>query len=71
MFSLRYKKLGARIAYYRKLAGLTQQQLASILGISASYMSSIERGVSQGQTMALLWSISDTLGIKIEDLLKE
>ncbi|MBR2139385.1 MAG: helix-turn-helix transcriptional regulator [Phascolarctobacterium sp.] len=71
MFSMRYKKLGAKIAYYRKVNGLTQQQLASSLGISASYMSSIERGVSQGQTMALLWSIADTLGIKIEDLIKE
>lgn len=71
MFSVRYKRVGAKLAFYRKLKGLTQQQLASTIGISTNYLSSVERGVSQGMPLALLWRICDVLGIKIEELLKE
>lgn len=71
MFRARYKKLGAKIAYNRKLKSLTQEQLASAVGISTNYLSSIERGVSTGMPMSLLWRISDILGIRIEELLKE
>ena len=34
MFALRYKKLGGKIAYYRKLKNLTQVELATLVGIS-------------------------------------
>ena len=71
MFSARYKKLGAKIAYNRKLKDLTQAQLALAVGISTNYLSSVERGVSQGMPMSLLWRIADILDVKIEELLKE
>ncbi len=44
MFDEEYKRIGAKIAYYRKLKGMTQEQLAAETGISTSYLSKIERG---------------------------
>lgn len=42
-FENEYKQLGLKVAYYRKLRGLTQQQLAEKIGIeSTSYIGSIE-----------------------------
>lgn len=37
-----YKMIGLNIAYYRKLHGLTQLQLAELAGISRTHMSNIE-----------------------------
>ncbi len=37
-----YKKLGLNIAYYRKLKGLSQSQLAEKVDISRTHMSRIE-----------------------------
>lgn len=37
-----YKKLGLNIAYYRKLNGLSQSQLAEQINISRTHMSRIE-----------------------------
>lgn len=70
MFSSRYRMLGARIAYNRKLKGMTQQQLALAVGITHGYLSSIERGISQGMPMSLLWLISDKLEIEVVELFK-
>lgn len=38
----RLKSLGLRIAYYRKLSGMTQAELAKVIGISRTHMSNIE-----------------------------
>ena len=39
---LKYKHLGLNIAYYRKERGLSQMQLAELIGISRTHMSRIE-----------------------------
>lgn len=71
MFALRYKKLGIKIAYYRKLKGLTQVELASKVGISASHLSKIERGVAQGVPMSIYWNIADKLEVDFIELLRK
>lgn len=38
----RYRKLGLNIAYYRKVRGLSQIQLAELINISRTHMSRIE-----------------------------
>lgn len=38
----RYIKLGLKIAYYRKMNGLTQEQLAERVGINSRYLSQVE-----------------------------
>lgn len=71
MFALRYKKLGIKIAYYRKLKGLTQIELASKVGISASHLSKIERGVAQGVPMSIYWNIADVLCVNLKNILDD
>lgn len=44
MYEKRYKKIGAKILYFRKIRGLTQEQLAEKVGITAKYLSRVETG---------------------------
>ena len=41
-FELEYKQIGLKVAYYRKMQNLTQEQLAERLGVSVSYIGQIE-----------------------------
>ena len=38
----KYRQIGLKIAYYRKLAGLTQEMLAERLDVATSYIGQIE-----------------------------
>ena len=71
MFALRYKKLGGKIAYYRKLKNLTQVELATLVGISTSYLGEIERGTKQGAPISIYWKIAAALDVKFEKLDEE
>ena len=53
----------AVIRRYRDAAGLSQQELADQVGISKSYISSLELGY-RAPSLNLLVKISQTLGIK-------
>jgi len=56
----RYIQIGLKIAYYRRLHNLTQEQLADIIGISPGYLSQIETP-SHPQPLSLktLFAIAD------------
>lgn len=41
-FREKFRVLGLKIAYYRKLRGMTQEQLAEAIGRSVSFVSQIE-----------------------------
>lgn len=71
MFSARYKKLGLKIAYHRKLNNLKQADLASAIGISTSYLSEIECGTKVGAPLSIYWRIAEALGVEFEELLKD
>ncbi|MCD7725081.1 MAG: helix-turn-helix domain-containing protein [Clostridiales bacterium] len=67
---LEYKLIGLNIAYYRKLKGMTQLQLAEHAGISRTHMSNIEApNMPTSISMETLLDISDALGIPAEKLL--
>lgn len=60
--------LGLRIAYYRKLRGYTQEQLAEQIGKSWSFLSQVEanNGVTiKGVSLETLFSLSETLQIPV------
>ena len=58
----RLRRMGLKVAYYRKLRGYTQEQLAEMLGISWSTVSKIETGLT-GLSLRRLWETSECLQI--------
>ncbi len=60
----KYKKLGMNIAYYRKLHGYTQAELARLLQIDRTHMGNIELAAT-GASLDLLFRLSDALEIPV------
>lgn len=66
-----YKEIGLKIAYYRKLAGLSQMELAEKIDVSRTHLSNIEApNVTTSISLDLLFRISDVLGIEVKNLLE-
>jgi transcriptional regulator with XRE-family HTH domain len=62
--SNKYMLMGRKIAYYRKLKGLTQEQLAEKVEISAGFFGGIEApNVKRTLSLDTLFDISDALDI--------
>lgn len=60
----RYRTLGLRIAYFRKIKGLTQEQLAEQVGKSAGYIGTVEAvNVQRAISLDMLFDIADVLGV--------
>jgi len=62
----KYRMLGLRIAYYRKMRGYTQEQFAELIGKSWSFISQVEanNGVKlKGISLDTLFRISEVLDI--------
>jgi len=65
----KFFRLGLNIAYYRKLKGITQLQLAEAVNISRTHMSNIEApNVHTSLSLETLFSIADTLEIPVYKL---
>lgn len=61
---IRFIEIGLKIAYYRKLRGMTQEQLAEKVGISPGYLSQVETpGFIQPVSLKTLFAIADVLEI--------
>ena len=61
--------LGENVRHYRKLKGMTQDQLAAEADMERSYVSDIERG-TRNPTVAALGRIADALKIEPSRLLE-
>ncbi len=70
MFSVRYKKLGLKILYYRRLKGYSQEGLALKAGIARPYLSNIERGEAHCG-LDIIFLLADALEIDAAELLKD
>lgn len=67
----KYKEIGYNIAYYRKHANLTQEQLAELVGISRAHMSAIEApNVNRNISMELVFDIAEALRVDAYKLIK-
>ena len=72
MFAAQYKKIGARIVYYRKLKGMTQEYLAELVGISPQYLSKIENGKYQKSvSLSVLMRVAEKLDVKMTQILQD
>ncbi len=64
-----YRQLGLTIAYYRKLRGLTQLQLAEYVDLSRTHISNLEApNMRTSISLDKLFDISDTLEVPIAKL---
>ena len=67
----RYIELGYNIAYYRKHAGLTQEQLAEKANISRSHLSAIEApNMVRAFSMEAFLNIADALDVAPDELIQ-
>jgi transcriptional regulator with XRE-family HTH domain len=62
-------KFGDRVRRLRKAKGVTQMELAELLGVGRSYLSQIERG-KRDPGLRLVKSIADGLKTTLSDLLQ-
>lgn len=58
------------IAYYRKLRGLSQEDLAQKVGVKQPHISRIENG-DDGPPLRLFMDIADALDVSLADLFSE
>ena len=64
-----YRQLGLTIAYYRKMRGLTQLQLAECVELSRTHISNLEApNMPTSISLDKLFDISDALEIPIAKL---
>jgi len=60
--------IGLRVAQWRDIAGLTQQQLADAVGVSRPYITMLENGRRSVDKRTLLDGLARALGVSITDL---
>lgn len=63
----KYRRLGLNIAYYRKIMGLSQSQLAELLDISRTHMSRIETA-DCAVSLDVVFDTCDVLGVSADQL---
>lgn len=72
LFAAQYKRIGARIVYYRKIKGVTQEKLAENVGISPQYLSRIENGsYPKSVSLSTLIRIADKLEVPVSKLVED
>ena len=65
-----FRKVGLKIAYYRKLRGYTQETFSEKLGVSVSYYSQIEAaGCYKPISLRTLFKIAESLEVDPHKLL--
>lgn len=63
-FSEYYKMVGLKVAYYRKLNGLTQERLAELMDVDTSFIGQIEAvNVEKSISLTTLFRISKVLNV--------
>lgn len=67
MITNRDRQLANRIKRLRKQRGLTQEQLAEQVGVTAKYIQYLE-AAKYRPSLKLLYKLADKLGVKIGDL---
>ncbi len=64
-----YRRLGLTIAFYRKMRGFTQVQLAELVGLSRTHISNIEApNMNTSISLDKLLDISEALDVPIARL---
>lgn len=65
----KFRQLGLSVAYYRKLCGMTQLQLAERVNLSRTHISNLEApNMPTSISLGKLFDIADALGISVKKL---
>lgn len=67
-----YRKMALKIGYYRRLRGLTQEQLAEKIGKDASFLASVEApNVHRTLSLDTLFDIANALDVPAYKFLED
>ncbi len=61
--------LGRVIAHLRKMASISQEELAERAGVHRTYISQLERGI-KSPTLNILVKVSGSLGVRASELIR-
>jgi transcriptional regulator with XRE-family HTH domain len=60
----RYREIGLKIAYYRRLRGLTQEMLAEKVGLTTTFIGHLEApNIQKALSFDTLFDIADALNV--------
>ena len=64
VYKERYRQIGLKIAYYRKLRGLTQEELAEQVGVTPAFIGNLEApNIPKALSLDTLFDIASVLDI--------
>ena len=64
IYTEEYRQIGLKIAYYRKLRGLTQEELAEQVGLTPAFIGHLEApNIPKALSLDTLFDIAATLGV--------
>ena len=64
IYADKYQQIGLKIAYYRKLRGLTQEQLAGRLGLSPAFIGHVEApNINKAVSLGTLFDVAAALDV--------
>ena len=64
IYAEQYRQIGLKIAYYRKLRGLTQEELAEQVGLTPAYIGHLEApNISTALSLDTLFDIAVALDV--------
>lgn len=71
-YSEQYRRLGLKIGYYRKLKGLSQEQLAELIDKNVSFLGSVEApNIDRTISLDTLFDIAAVLDVPAYKFLME
>lgn len=71
-YSERYRRIGLKVQYYRKLKGLTQEQLAEKIDKSTAFLGSVEApNIDRAMSLDTLFDIAEVLDVPPYRFLKD
>lgn len=64
IYAERYRQIGLKMAYYRKLRGLTQEELAEQIGMTPAFIGHLEApNICKAMSMDTLFDIAEALEV--------
>lgn len=67
----KYRQIGLKIAYYRKLRGLTQEQLAERVNLTPAFIGHLEApNITKALSLDTLFDIAEALDVTPEKFLQ-